>query len=141
MPERLAVGFTKSRRYRTTDNALVEGKHGAVVRKQIGYGEIGAEHAEQFQKFYVAQLNPYLDYHRPCGFAEIRKLGRAGIPAEPIPDAIREADLLSDWQKLWKPGITPAHLEGQARRMSDTEAARRMQQVKDRRLAKYRTSS
>jgi transposase InsO family protein len=29
--------FTKSRAYRTTDNALVEGKNGAVVRKHIGY--------------------------------------------------------------------------------------------------------
>jgi hypothetical protein len=30
--------FTKSRAYRSTDHALVEGKNGAVVRKQIGYG-------------------------------------------------------------------------------------------------------
>lgn len=32
----LVEEFTKSRAYRTTDNALVEGKNGAVVRKQIG---------------------------------------------------------------------------------------------------------
>jgi hypothetical protein len=32
------VEFTESRAYRTTGNALVEGKHGAVVRKHIGYG-------------------------------------------------------------------------------------------------------
>jgi hypothetical protein len=30
--------FTKSRAYRTTDNALVEGNNGAVVRKHIGHG-------------------------------------------------------------------------------------------------------
>src|ERR1039458_9728267 len=35
---KLLVEFTKSRAYRTTDNALVEGKNGAVVRKHIGYG-------------------------------------------------------------------------------------------------------
>jgi hypothetical protein len=34
--------FTKSRAYRTTDNALVESKNGAVVRKQIGYGPIAS---------------------------------------------------------------------------------------------------
>ena len=46
MLEKLLVEFTKSRAYRTTDNALVEGKNGAVVRKHVGYGFIGCEHAE-----------------------------------------------------------------------------------------------
>ena len=68
----LVEEFTKSRAYKTTDNAMVEGKNGAVVRKQIGYGAIGAEHAEAFQKFYTAHLNPYLNYHRPCGFVGIK---------------------------------------------------------------------
>lgn len=54
----LVEEFTKSRACRTTGNALVEGKNGAVVRKQIGYGPIGAGHAEAFQKFYTAYLNP-----------------------------------------------------------------------------------
>src|ERR1035437_6574068 len=62
----LLVEFTKSRAYRTTDNALVEGKNGAVVRKHIGYGPIGAPHAEELQKFFTAHFNPYLNYHRPC---------------------------------------------------------------------------
>ncbi len=34
--DKLLIEFTKSRPYRTTDNALVEGKNGAVVRKHIG---------------------------------------------------------------------------------------------------------
>ena len=38
MLEKLLIEFTKSRAYRTTDNALVEGKNGATVRKHIGYG-------------------------------------------------------------------------------------------------------
>ena len=40
---KLLIEFTKSRPYRTTDNALVEGKNGAVVRKHIGYGAIAAQ--------------------------------------------------------------------------------------------------
>jgi len=52
MLNKLLAEFTKSRAYRTTDNALVEGKNGAVVRKHIGYGPIGSEHAEAWQKFY-----------------------------------------------------------------------------------------
>ena len=46
---KLLVEFTKSRACRTTDNALVEGKNGAVVRKHIGYGPIGSEQAEEIQ--------------------------------------------------------------------------------------------
>jgi hypothetical protein len=71
MLEKLLVEFTKSRAYRTTDNALVEGKNGAVVRKHVGYGFIASEHAEAIHRFFAAHLNPYLNYHRPCGFAEL----------------------------------------------------------------------
>jgi transposase InsO family protein len=74
---KLLIEFTKSRPSRTTDNAQVEGKNGAIVRKHIGYGHIPAEHAALFQKFYTAHLNPYLNYHRPCGFATIQK-GKRG---------------------------------------------------------------
>ena len=51
---KLLVEFTKSRPYRTTDNALVEGKNGAVIRKHIGYGVIAAEHdpAEHYRTPY-----------------------------------------------------------------------------------------
>src|SRR5687767_7001180 len=53
MLEKLRVEFTKSRAYRTTDNALVKGKNGAIIRKHIGHGPIGAAHAEAFQKFFT----------------------------------------------------------------------------------------
>ena len=46
MLEKLHVEFTKSRACRSQDNALVEGKNGAVIRKLIGYGHIAGEHAE-----------------------------------------------------------------------------------------------
>ena len=42
MLEKLHAEFTKSRACRSQDNALVEGKNGAVVRKLIGYGYIAA---------------------------------------------------------------------------------------------------
>src|ERR1039458_8391743 len=42
-----------------------------VARTLIGYGYIAGEHAEALQKFYTAYLNPYLNYHRPCGFATV----------------------------------------------------------------------
>ncbi|MEO7145452.1 MAG: hypothetical protein ABI165_18300 [Bryobacteraceae bacterium] len=69
--EKLPVEFTKSRANRSQDQALVKGKNGAVIRKHIGYGHIGGEHAEVLQKFYTEHLNPYLNFHRPCGFATV----------------------------------------------------------------------
>jgi len=37
----------------------------------MGYGHIAGEHARRIQEFYVQYLNPYLNFHRPCGFATI----------------------------------------------------------------------
>jgi len=132
---KLLVGeFTKSRAYRTTDNAQVEGKNGAIVRKQIGYGPIGAEHAEAFQKFYTAFLNPYLNFHRPCGFATV-KTNRRGkhkrvYRHQDYQTPLEKLMSLEGWRKYLKVGISESLLVGEAQRMSDTEAARRMQKAK-----------
>jgi hypothetical protein len=68
---KLMMEFAKSRPCRSTDNALEEGKNGAVVRKHRGYGLIGSGWAEEIHSFYRQHLNPYLNYHRPCGFPTI----------------------------------------------------------------------
>ncbi len=141
---KLLVEFTKSRAYRTTDNALVEGKNGAVVRKHIGYGPIGAVHAEAWQKFYTAYFNPYLNYHRPCGFATVQTNGRGTrrrtYPADHYRTPYEKLLTLEDWQQYLKPGITAELLDRQAKKHSDTEAARRMQKAKLELLVKCRMS-
>jgi len=142
---KLLVEFTKSRAYRTTDNALVEGKNGAVVRKHIGYGPIGAQHAEEVQKFFTAHLNPYLNYHRPCGFAVV-ELGARGkkkriYRTEDYQTPYEKLTSLSDWQQYLKEGLRPAALEQQAGQMGDTEAARRMKKAKLALLEKCRGKS
>jgi transposase InsO family protein len=132
--EKLLVEFTKSRAYRTTDNALVEGKNGAVIRKQIGYGPIAAEHAEAFEKFYAAYFNPYLNFHRPCGFAEVRTDTRGKrkrrYPQQNYRTPYEKLCSLAGWQQYLKEGITPAQLDRLARRLSDTTAAQQMQKAK-----------
>jgi hypothetical protein len=139
---KLLAEFTKSRAYRTTDNALVEGKNGAVVRKHIGYGPIAANHAEAWQKFYTAHLNPYLNYHRPCGFATIQVRSRGRHQRLYRPDdyhtPYEKLSSLPDWEQHLKPGITRRYLAEQAQRMSDTEAARQMQKAKLALLARTR---
>ncbi len=140
---KLLVEFTKSRPYRTTDNALVEGKNGAVVRKHIGYGPIAAQHATAFQKFYTRHLNPYLNYHRPCGYATIQTLARGKRKRLYRPADYRtpweKLTSLAGWQQYLKPGLTAEWLQHQAAPMSDTEAARQMQQAKVALLAQCRS--
>jgi hypothetical protein len=113
-----------------------------VVRKQIGYGAIDAEHAEAFQKFYVKHLNPYVNFHRPCGFAQIKTLARGRrrrvYPAEDYRTPFEKLISLPNWEKHLKPGVTAAVLERLARPLSDTEAARQMQQAKQMLLARSR---
>ena len=139
----LVEEFTKSRAYRTTDNALVEGKNGAVVRKHIGYGAIAAEHAEDFQKYYTAHLNPYLNFHRPCGYATIATNPRGKrtrtYPHQDYRTPYEKLTSLTDWHKQLKEGISEHRLSAQAQRMSDTEAAQRMQKAKLALLARCRS--
>jgi transposase InsO family protein len=140
--EKLRVEFTKSRAYRTTDNALVEGKNGAVIRKHIGHGHIAAEHAEAFQKFFTAHLNPYLNFHRPCGFATIRTGARGrrkrNYPADDYRTPFEKLASLAKWERFLKPGLDAQQLQRAAQKLSDTEAARKMQKAKVALLAKAR---
>lgn len=62
--------FTKSRARQTTDNALVESKNAAVVRKHWGYGHSPAHCAEALNDFNQNGLSPHLNYPRPCLFAQ-----------------------------------------------------------------------
>lgn len=131
---KLLVEFTKSRAYRTTDNALVEGKNGAVVRKHIGYGHIPAGHADEFQKFYTAHFNPYLNYHRPCGFALLLRGKRGKIkrtyPQQNYMTPYEKLCSLPNWEQYLKDGMNAALLAGQSQRRSDTEAAVSMRLAK-----------
>jgi hypothetical protein len=140
----LVEEFTKSRAYRTTDNALVEGKNGAVVRKQIGYGPIAGEHAEALQQFYTAYFNPYLNFHRPCGYATVvtnaRGKRKRTYRHKDYRTPYEKLTSLAEWEKSLKEGITPAMLQRQASARSDTEAARRMQKAKLSLLARCRKS-
>ena len=71
--EKLRIEFTKSRARRSNDNALVETKNGAVVRKWMGYQFLPSEATQAIDTFYRQWLNPYLNFHRPCAFASERR--------------------------------------------------------------------
>ena len=132
--KKLLIEFTKSRANRSQDNALVEGKNGAVIRKHIGYGHIAGEHAAALQKFYTAQLNPYLNFHRPCGFATVSLDARGKRKRE-----YKTKDYTTPYEKFKSlPGAAShlkehlglAQLDRQAAAMSDTACARKMMAAK-----------
>ena len=64
--EKLRIEFTRSRPRHCNDNALVETKNGAVIRKTLGYGHIPQRFAKPINDFYANHLNPCLNLHRPC---------------------------------------------------------------------------
>lgn len=143
MLEKLQAEFTKSRACRSQDNALVEGKNGAVIRKLIGYGHIAGEHAEALQKFYAQHLNPYLNFHRPCGFATVtldaRGKRQRQYKAEDYRTPLEKLQSLAEAESFLKPGVKLAELERVALQISDTECARKMNAAKLRLLWQCKT--
>jgi transposase InsO family protein len=142
---KLLAEFTKSRAYKSQDNALVEGKNGAVIRKHIGWGHIASQHAEAVQKFYTAHFNPYLNYHRPCGFATVTT-GTNGKRRRFYPTA----DYATPYEKLksleqaatfLKPALTFAQLDHLAAALSDTECAQKMTRAKAELLRRVKLES
>jgi transposase InsO family protein len=129
---KLLVEQTKSRPRHSNDNGLVEAKNGAVIRKHMGYGHIASSHAEAIEEFFEQHLNPYLNFHRPCGVPEMvtnakgkqRRVYRwYATPWE----ILRQLPGLA---RHLRPGTTQADLEKLAGAESDTAAARRMQEAK-----------
>lgn len=145
MLEKLHAEFTKSRACRSQDNALVEGKNGAVIRKLIGYGYIAGEHAAAIGKFYARHVNPYLNFHRPCGFATVsldeRGKRRRRYKTEDYRTPLEKLKSLERIEQYLKPGKSLAELEREALAMTDTESARQMNAAKSRLLAQCKVQS
>jgi transposase InsO family protein len=136
---KLLVEQTKSRPRHSNDNGLVESKNGAVVRKHMGYIHIAAEHAEAIERFYEAYLNPYLNFHRPCGQPELVTSSKGkqkrvyrwyATPWEMLRRLPGVAGYL-------KPELTIEALDRAARGQSDTAAAETMQAAKRKLFASF----
>jgi len=133
---KLLIEHTRSRAYRSGDNGQVESKNGAIIRKHIGYGYIGAQHAAELDGFHREYLNPYVNFHRPSAVPTVlteangkrrRIYRRWATPWE----LFRE---LPQCESCLRPGVTLAELERLATLQSDTEAALSMQRAKRRLL-------
>jgi transposase InsO family protein len=129
---KLLVQQTKSRAYHCGDNGLVECKNGAIIRKHIGFGHIDARYAEAMDAFHQQQLNPYVNFHRPCAIPEVhtaangkrrRTYTRWATPFEQLRESPHCPPCL-------RPDVSLAELESFAQRQTDTEAGLAMQAAK-----------
>jgi transposase InsO family protein len=130
--QKLLIEQTKSRARRTNDNALVEGKNGAVVRKWMGYRHIPKRYAALINAFYETCFSEYLNFHRPCGFATVTvdARGKEKNVYDTYATPYERFRSLPDASRYLKPGITFDALDAVARRMSDTEYAMLVQKKK-----------
>ena len=132
--EKLRVEFTKSRPRHSNDNGLAETKNGAIVRKHFGYSHIPQHWAGEVNAFCQDFLNPYVNYHRPCFFAEIVTDEKGKTRKK-----YRLKDMMTPYEKLkslptaeafLKPGITFEQLEKTATTHSDNESAERVNEAR-----------
>jgi len=142
---KLLIEQTKSRSGRTNDNALVEGKNGNVIRKHMGHSHIAQKHAPLINRFYQEHFNPYLNFHRPCGFATVtvdekgrrtKKYKTYQTPCERL-KMIVEAEKGSTYLRE---GVSLKILDEIAAKQTDNEAAGQMQAARDRIFKKFVTA-
>lgn len=129
---KLIINQTKSRSGRCNDNALVECKNGAVIRKHMGRSHISQKHAKPINKFYREYFNPYLNYHRPSTYPTVtftdngkrkKVYNECMVPYEKLKSLENASSYLKD-------GVTFEALDKFAYEKSDNEYATLMQEKK-----------
>ena len=125
---KLLINQTKSRSRHCNDNALVETKNGAVIRKNMGYNHINQNLADEITNYYRDFLNPYLNFHRPSLYVSEtvktnkgrdREVYEAKIPYEKLKEVSKDLK-----RNFLKPGISFRELDQIAYKYSDNEFAK-----------------
>ncbi len=129
---KLHTEFTKSRVRKTNDQALVEGKNGSIVRKQMGYMYIAQGEAGKIHAFYCTTLNRYLNYNRPCVYATeiMDRKGKIRKRYDCYLTPFEKLKSLPQAEQYLRPGVTMEELERIAHAHSDTEYAMLVQHEK-----------
>ena len=124
---------TKSRSRRTNDNALVEGKNAAVIRKHMGYAHIPRKHSKPINQFYRDNMDEYLNFHRPCGFATsyIDERGKVKKKYDTYLTPFERLKTIPNVEQYLKPNVTLQKLQEIAEKESDNECAKKMQEAKE----------
>ena len=121
---------TKSRSRQSNDNAQAESKNGSIVRKHFGYSHIPQRYARVVNDFCREHLNPYINFHRLCLYAETIT-DQKGRQRKRYPYAL----MMTPYEKLkslpgaasfLKPSVTFEQLDTLAQAISDNDAAERL---------------
>jgi len=134
--ETLRIRQTKSRARHCNDNALVEGKNGAIIRKHMGRIHIPKNYASIINKFYIDYLNPFVNFHRPCAFAsevidnkgKIRKVYKQEDYQTPFNKFLS----IENCEKYLKKNVTIEKLKNIAMEKSHFIAAEEMKKARER---------
>ena len=129
---KLNIRQTKSRSRQTNDNALVESKNGAVIRKHMGYAHIPRKYAREINEFYQIHLNPYLNFHRHCAYPTEYTDNRGKIKKEYETYMTPCQKLLSieNVEQYLKPGISRDSLLQEQMKTPHIDAAENLQKAK-----------
>ena len=100
------------------------------MRKHLGYSHIPQHFASLVNAFCSEHLNPFLNLHRPCLFAETitdaKGRQRKRYPYKLMMTPCEKLKSLGHAEQFLKPGITFAQLDAQAMAMSDNDAAQQL---------------
>lgn len=137
---KLMIEQTKSRSRKTNDNALVEGKNAAVVRKHFGYAHIPKKYAPLINTFNRDFLNPYLFFHRQCAYAdeEINAKGKIKKVYRTYLTPCEKFLSLPYAEKYLREGVTLLSLREQAKKQTHLASAEEMQEAKRQLFEKIR---
>lgn len=129
---KLNIEQTKSRSRRTNDNALVETKNGAVIRKYMGYAHIPGKYSILINTFYREHMDLYLNFHRPCGFAidKVDARGKIIKKYDTYMTPFEKLKSITNVKQYLKPGVTIQGLEEISRKESDNSCAENLQKAK-----------
>jgi hypothetical protein len=108
----------------------VESKNGAVIRKNLGYVHIPQSGADLLNSYHRDNLNPYINFHRPCFFpvVTIDQKGKVKkkYPYEKINTPYEKLKSLPRVETYLRPGITLYKLDAIADQISDNKFAEKM---------------
>lgn len=129
---KLVIQQTKSRSGRCNDNALVECKNGAVIRKHMGRSHISQKNAGPINEFYKKYFNVYLNYHRPSSYPTITfaENGKRKKVYDVCLIPYEKLKLMEGAEKCLRKGLTFEILDKIAYAESDNEYAALMQEKK-----------
>ena len=139
---KLLIKLTKSRSRKCNDNALVESKNGSVIRKHMGYFYINQKSAPVINDFYMKYFNPYLNFHRPCGFARITtdKKGKQKKVYDLYQTPYEAFKGITGASNFLKSGISLEKLDTISKEYSDNEFAEIMEKEKQKLFRKIKVN-